>query len=87
MVCFHCPIPIPPLISIPMKLGSMIMSRTVSIEPTPIPIVIPILTLMATVPNLAPISVPIRWNLSSVHSNCPQESPSKSVSVEPLFLS
>ena len=54
-----------------MKLGSMIMCRTVSTEPIPIPIVIPILIPMATVPNLAPILVPIRWNLSSFHSNCP----------------
>ena len=73
MVCFHCPIPIPtPIpIPIPMKLGSMIMCRTVCTEPTPIPIVIPILIPMATVPNLAPISVLIRWNLSSFHCNCP----------------
>ena len=54
-----------------MKLGSMIMCRTVSTEPIPIPIVIPILIPMATVPNLAPILVLIRWNLSSFHSNCP----------------
>ena len=62
MVCFHCPIPIPMpiLIPIPMKLGSMIMCRSVSTEPTPIPIVIPIPNPMATVPNLAPISVLIR---------------------------
>ena len=73
MVCFHCPIPIPtPIpIPIPMKLGSMIMCRTVSTEPTLIPIVIPIPIPMATVPNLAQILVPIRWNLSSFHSNCP----------------
>ena len=71
MVCFDCPIPIPTLIPIPMKLGSMIMCRTVYTEPTPIPIVISIPIPMATVPNLAQISVPIRWTLSSFHSNCP----------------
>ena len=65
MVCFHCPTPIP--IPIPMKLGSLITCRTVSTEPRPIPIPIP----MATVPNLAPILVQIRWSLSSFHSNCP----------------
>ena len=51
------------LIPIPMKLGSMIMCRTVFTEPRLIPIPIP----MATVPNLAPISVPIRWNLTNFH--------------------
>ena len=69
MVCFHCPtrIPTPIPIPIPMKLGSMLKCGTVSTEPALIPIPIP----MATVPNLAPISVPIRWNLSNFHSNCP----------------
>ena len=65
MVCFHCLTLIPT--PIPMKLGSMIMCRTVSTEPRPIPIPIPIP--MATVPNLAPISVLIRWNLSNFHCN------------------
>ena len=50
-----------------MKLGSMIMCRTVSTEPRPIPI--PIQIPMATVPNLAPISVLIRWNLTNFHCN------------------
>ena len=63
MVCFHCPTPIP--IPIPMKLGSMIMCRTVSTEPRPTPIPIP----MANVPNLALISLPIRWNLTNFHCN------------------
>ena len=71
MVCFHCPTPIPtPIpIPIPIQMATIIMCRTVSTEPTPISIVIPIPIPMATVPNLAPISVPIRWNLSSFHSN------------------
>ena len=69
MVCFHCPTRIPT--PIPMKLGSMLKFGTVSAEPALIPIMIPIPIPIATVPNLAPISVPIRWNLSNFHSNCP----------------
>ena len=67
MVCFHCQTPIP--IPTPMKLGSMIMCRIVFTKPTPIPIVIPIPIPMATVPNLAPISVLIKWNLTNFHCN------------------
>ena len=74
MVHFHCPTPII------MKLGSMIMCRTVSTEPTPIPIVIPNPIPMATVPNLAPITVHrnhyknrhrnrSQWSLCSLHRN------------------
>ena len=55
--CDLTPIPAP----IPMKLGSIIMCKTVSTEPTLISIVIPILMQMGTVPNLTLISVPIRW--------------------------
>ena len=69
MVCFHCPIPTPrPTL---MQMAIIVICRTVSTEPTPIPIVIPFLIPMATVPNLAPILVPIRRNVSSFHSNCP----------------
>ena len=70
MVHFHCPTPIP------MKLGSMIMCRTVSTEPTPIPIVIPNPIPMAAVPNLAPITIhrnhyenQSQWSLCSLHRN------------------
>ena len=34
-VCFHCPTPIP--IPIPIQMANMIMCRTVSTEPIPIP--------------------------------------------------
>ena len=61
MVCLHCPTPIPKPIS--MEMDPMIMCRTVSTEPTQIPILIPVLIPMATVPNLVLISVPIWWNL------------------------
>ena len=61
MVCSHCPTPIPKPIS--MEMDPIIMCRTVSTEPTPIPILIPVLIPMATVPNLVLISVPIWWNL------------------------
>ena len=54
---------------IPMKLGPMIMCRTVSTEARLIPIPIPIPIPMATVPNLAPIYVPVRWNLTNFHCN------------------
>ena len=52
-------IPIPILI----QLANIIMCRTVSAEPIPIPI----LMQMGTVPNLTMISVLIRWNLTSFH--------------------
>ena len=62
MVCLHCPTPI--LTPIPMKLSSIILCRSVSTEPTSIPIVIPIPMQMGTVPNLTPILVLIRWYCS-----------------------
>ena len=46
IVCLHCLLPIPTAIPV-------IMCRTLSAGPTPIPILIP----MATVPNLTPIQV------------------------------
>ena len=49
------------------EMGSMIMCRTVFTEPRPIPI--PIAIPMATVLNLAPILVPISWNLMNFHCN------------------
>ena len=48
----------------PMKLGSMIMFRSVYTEHIPIHIPFPIPMQMATVPYLAPISVPFHWNRS-----------------------
>ena len=62
MVCFHCqtPIAMPIPIPIPIQMANIIMCRTVSTEPILIPIPIPILMQMGTVPNLTPISVPIR---------------------------
>ena len=61
MVCFHCltPRPRPVPIPITMKLGSMIMIRSVYTEPIQIPIPILIRMQMATVPNLVPISVQV----------------------------
>ena len=55
MVCFHWPTPIS------IKLGSIIMCRTVSTEPIPIAIVIPVIMCMGTVPNLTLILVLIMW--------------------------
>ena len=43
------------------QMTNIIMCRNVSTEPILIPILIPILMQMGTVPNLTPISVPIRW--------------------------
>ena len=68
MVRFHCPTPIPtPIpILIPIQMANIIiMCKTVSTEPTPISI----LMQMGTVPYLAPILVPIRWNLTNFHCN------------------
>ena len=71
MVCFHCPTPIPILIPIPilMELASIVMCRTVSTEPTLIPMHAPIPMPMGTVPILAPTSVLIRCNLTNFHCN------------------
>ena len=65
MVCFHCPTPIPMPIPIPIliQMANIRICRTVSTEPIPIHILIQI----GTVPNLTPISVLIRWNLTSFH--------------------
>ena len=65
MVCFHCPTKIPTPIPMPIliQMANIIMCRTVSPEAIPIPIPIPIPIQMGTVPNLTPISVPIRWFL------------------------
>ena len=52
-----------------MELASIVMCRTVSTEPTPIPMHAPIPMPMGTVPILAPTSVLIRCNLTSFHCN------------------
>ena len=69
MVCFHCPIPIPTLIPRPnpMQMAIILMCRTVYTEPILRPMHVLIAIPMATVPILALISVPIRWNLTSFH--------------------
>ena len=62
MVCFHRPTPTsrPISVPIPMVLGLMKICGNVYAEPMSIPILIPIPMQMGTVPNLAPILVPIR---------------------------
>ena len=55
MVCFHCPTLIlrPTLRQTPMELALIVMCRTVSTEPTPRPMHVPIPIPMATVPIFA----------------------------------
>ena len=75
MVCFHCPtlIPVPIPILIPIQMADIIMCRTVSTEPILIPTPILILMQMVTVPNMTPILVLIRWNLTSFHCDFASE--------------
>ena len=73
-MCLHCPTLI--LMSIPMKLVTIIMFGNGYSGPMQISILIPIPMPMGTVLNLALVSVPIRWFLTDFHCYLASESPS-----------
>ena len=65
IVCLHCLIPISILIPIQIEFGGIVMLRIVYSQLIPMHVLIAMQ--MGTAPNLVPISVPIRWNLSHFH--------------------
>ena len=60
-------------------MAAIVICRTISTEPTPIP--------MATVSIMTPILVPIKWISSNFQSKSAQKLSSESVPVEPLLIS